>query len=223
MEVQEVKEQLKAIFRQVINNTKVDNLGTDTEEAKANNNKEQDMTLLEDLKRLITKVENDKGEDMDDKEKKEVENEKVDKRKLIDEVGGILKGKVDDEIIRTIIGKLEKVAYDESEAGTANNEKEEEEKAENCGKNVKNEEKKEPAKDEEKAEEIKEEVKEDVKNKCKNSTAVGAKGTTPVDNAKTDYFAKLNEIYNASKAVKEAPTYVSRAEREQLANDYFAK
>ena len=39
----------------------------------------------------------------------------------------------------------------------------------------------------------------------------------------SDYFAKLNEIYNASKAVKEAPTYVSRAEREQLANDYFAK
>lgn len=42
------------------------------------NNKEQDMALLDELKKLITKVENDKGEDMDDKEK--VENEKVDKR-----------------------------------------------------------------------------------------------------------------------------------------------
>ena len=33
---------------------------------KANNSKEQEMALLEDLKRLITKVENDKGEDMAD-------------------------------------------------------------------------------------------------------------------------------------------------------------
>ena len=39
------------------------------------------MALLDELKKLITKVENDKGEDMDDKEK--VENEKVDKRKLV--------------------------------------------------------------------------------------------------------------------------------------------
>ena len=46
---------------------------------KANNNKENiDMALLDELKKLITKVENDKGDDMDDKEK--VENEKVDKR-----------------------------------------------------------------------------------------------------------------------------------------------
>ena len=42
-------------------------------------NKEQDMALLDELKKLITKVENDKGEDMDDKEK--VENEKEEIRK----------------------------------------------------------------------------------------------------------------------------------------------
>ena len=64
------------------------------------NNKEQDMALLDELKKLITTVENDKGEDMDDKEK--VENEKVDKRKLIDEVAGIMKSAgADDEKIRT--------------------------------------------------------------------------------------------------------------------------
>lgn len=57
----------------------------------------------------------------DEKEKKEASNEDVDKRKLIDEVGGILKGKVDEEVWRTIIGKIEKVAYDKSEAGTADN------------------------------------------------------------------------------------------------------
>lgn len=94
-----------------------------------NNTKENtDMALVDELKKLITKVENDKGENME--EKKEVDNEKVDKRKLIDEVGGILKGKVDDEIIRTIIGKMEKMSYDKSEAGTADNEKEEDEKKE---------------------------------------------------------------------------------------------
>ena len=174
------------------------------------NNKEQEMALLEEIKKLITKVENDKGEDMDDKEIKEVENEKIDKRKLIDEVGGILKGKVDDEIIRTIIGKIEKAAYDKSEAGTADNEKEEDKKedAENC-KKVKNED----AEDKEKVEEVKEEVKEDVENKCKNS----------VDNAKTDYFAKLNEIYNSVAKAKETQSYVSRADREKAAEDYFRR
>ncbi len=49
-------------------------------------------------------------------------DEEVDKRKLIDEIGGILKGKVDDELIRTIMGKAEKLAYNESEAGSADDE-----------------------------------------------------------------------------------------------------
>lgn len=83
------------------------------------NNKEQDMALLNELKKLITKVENDKGEDMD---KEKAKNEKVDKRKLIDEVAGIMKSAgADDELIRTAIGKMEKIAYDKSEAGTADN------------------------------------------------------------------------------------------------------
>ena len=42
---------------------------------------------------------------------------KVDKRKLIDEVGGILKGKVDDEIIRTVMKKMEEASYNKSESG----------------------------------------------------------------------------------------------------------
>ena len=54
------------------------------------------MALLDDIKDLIFKVENEKPEDDKDKKKEKVDNEKVDKRKLIDEVGGILKGKVDD-------------------------------------------------------------------------------------------------------------------------------
>ena len=163
-----------------------------------NNDKEQEMALIEELKKLITKVENGKESDME-----KIENEKVDKRKLIDEVGGILKGKVDDEIIRTIIGKLEKVAYDKSEAGTADNEKDEkDEKEVECCK-AKNED------DEKEVEEVKEDVKEDVENKKK------------VENGK-DHFDSLNEIYNATSQAKTQPVYMSREERENAAVEYFS-
>mgnify|MGYP006985830659 CR=1 FL=1 len=62
-----------------------------------------------------------KNEDEEDKEKEKASNEDTDKRKLIDEIGGILKGKVDEELWRTIIEKVEKLAYTKSEAGTADN------------------------------------------------------------------------------------------------------
>ena len=79
----------------------------------------------------------------------------------------------------------------------------------NCGCKGKNEDKK----DEKEVKKVEEEVKEDVEN-C------GKKGK--VDNSKTDYFSKLNEIYNsASSSIKEEPVYVSRADREQAADDYF--
>ena len=176
---------------------------------KANNNKENiDMALLDELKKLITKVENDKGEDMDDKEK--VENEKVDKRKLIDEVAGIMKSAgADDELIRTAIGKMEKIAYDKSEAGTADNACDEDEE-EVKNKKVKNEETK---KDKEEYEDLKKDVKEDVKNKCKNS----------VDNAKGGYFDKMNEIYNSAIKPKEENMYISREQKLKNAEEYFAK
>lgn len=54
-------------------------------------------------------------------------DENVDKRKLIDEIGGILNGKVDDEIIRTVIKKAEEIAYNDSTAETADDEEETEE------------------------------------------------------------------------------------------------
>lgn len=56
-------------------------------------------------------------------------DEDVDKRQLIDEIGGILKDKVDEELWKTIIGKIEKLAYNESEEG-ANDEEPKEEKVE---------------------------------------------------------------------------------------------
>ena len=173
------------------------------------NNKEQDMALIDELKKLITKVENEKpeGENMDDDKK--IENEKVDKRKLIDEVAGIMKSAgADDEKIRTAIGKMEKLAYDKSEAGTADNEKKDDKPAD--ASKVENEETK---KDEEKYKELKKDVKEDVKNECKNS----------VDNAKGGYFDKMNEVYNSPTKVKKENTYISRAQKLKDAEAYFGK
>ena len=172
------------------------------------NNKEQDMALLDELKKLITKVENEKpeGEDMNENE---VKNERVDKRKLIDEVAGIMKSAgADDEKIRTAIAKMEKLAYDKSEAGTADNEKEDDKPAD--ASKVKNEETKE---DEKKYEDLKKDVKEDAENKCKNS----------VDNAKSEFFDKMNEIFNAAMEPPKECLYVSRQARLEAANEYFAK
>ena len=70
--------------------------------------------LKDQIKSLLLRALNEKDED-----KKEVENE--DKRKIIDEVGGILKGKVDEEVWRTIIGKLEKLSYEPSEDNKVDN------------------------------------------------------------------------------------------------------
>lgn len=173
-----------------------------------NNKENTDMALIDELKKLITKVENDKGEDMDDENK--IENEKVDKRKLIDEVAGIMKSAgADDEQIRTAIGKMEKLGYDKSEAGTADNEKEDESKDDKAdNKKVKNEETEEDKKE---YKELKDDVKKDVENKCKNS----------VENSKPNYFEHMNKIYNsAMEAPKELKTYVSQAERLEAGNKY---
>ena len=177
------------------------------EKLKANNSKEQDMALIEELKKLITKVENDKGDNM-------INNEKEDKRKLIDEVGGILKGKVDDEIIRTIIKKMEEASYNESEAGSADNkkvkneadeDKKEDEKVEN--KKVKNEDEEEKEEDKKEVKELKEDEKKDVENKCNNS--------------KETFFDKMNKIYNSSVAQPKQESYSSRADRLKAGEDYF--
>lgn len=70
----------------------------------------------------------DTGAIEDTDSKSETENaESVDKRALIDEIGGILKDKVDEELWRTIIGKAEKLAYDGSETSETDNEDPEDE------------------------------------------------------------------------------------------------
>ena len=104
---------------------------------KANNSIDKEnilMSVMEDLKDFILGVVSNEKED-----EMKVKNE--DKRKLIDEIGGILKDKVDDEIIRTVIKKAEELSYEPSEDDKADNKK------------AKNED---------------EEDKDKAKNKCKN-------------------------------------------------------
>lgn len=163
-----------------------------------NNEKEYEMSLLDEIKRLITNVENDKEQDMD------IENGKVDKRKLIDEVAGIMKSAgCDDEDIRTAIGKMEKIGYDKSEDDTADNCGGKKVKNEEEPKEVKNE---EPEKDKKEVEEVKEEIKEDVGNKC--------------DNSKSS-FDKINGIYNSIKQVAQGRQFVSRQDKLDNAVEYF--
>lgn len=69
-----------------------------------------------DIEKMEYKKNNEEKEAMAE-EKKQVEAKDEDKRKLIDEIGGILKDKVSEEDWRTIVGKIEKVAYNASEAG----------------------------------------------------------------------------------------------------------
>lgn len=103
---------------------------------RANNNKENtDMALLDELKKLITKVENNKEQEMTEK----IENEKVDKRDIIRQIMAIAGKHEDNEDVRTIAKLAEKLAYDKSEAGTADNVCDDEEE-EVKNKKVKNEE-----------------------------------------------------------------------------------
>lgn len=159
------------------------------------------MQVLNDLKDFIKSVVSNEKEN----EMKEVKNE--DKRKLIDEVGGILKGKVDDEIIRTVIGKLEKVAYEPSEDNKADNkaknEDDEEKEAEN---KCKNEEEEKEEKVEEKEEKVTEnEDEEDKEDKAENKK---------VKNSMKDI------VMGGSSQVQTQKLYTSRKERLEEGNKY---
>ena len=151
------------------------------------------MQVLNELKEFIKSVvSNEKEEEM-----KEVKNE--DKRKLIDEVGGILKDKVDEELWRTVIGKLEKIAYEPSEDDKADNEKE----AKNKCKNEEDEEPKEDVtKNEDKPEDKEEDKPED---KAENKK---------VKNSMRDM------VMGGSSDIQEQKLYISRKERLEEGNKY---
>ena len=114
----------------------------------------------EDLKELEEMAETEKVEAKD-----ACDAEHEDKRKLIDEIGGMLKGKVDEELWSTIIGKAEKLAYEGSEKSEADDELKEEHKEEVKAEEVKKDEdvKAEEEKEEIDLQKIKDEAKEEAK------------------------------------------------------------
>ncbi len=112
------------------------------------NNKEQDMALLDELKKLITKVENNKPE-----------GENMDKKQRIMNI--LNSANVDEDVKKEVENELDK--EDEKPAEKADNECDGKEEIKN--KKVKNEDEE----DEKEYDDLKKDVKEDVENKCKNS------------------------------------------------------
>lgn len=113
----------------VANNNEI----TNNSEAKMKKLKNE---MVEEVKEKETETKKEELENEENKEEKELEvkNEAhIDKRKLIDEIGGILKDKLDEELWRTVIKKVEKIAYSGSERTEADNAEEDkkEEKATN--------------------------------------------------------------------------------------------
>lgn len=179
-----------------------ENFNPDITKHEVQNTKETDMALLEELKKLINTVENGKTDDEEpakDDDGKKVDNTDVDKREILREADAIamkpaseFKGGAEEKF-RTLTKKLEEISYNKSSRGTTDNA--------------------ETKEDEKEYKELKKEVKEDVENKkkCDNN----------VDNAKPDFFAKMNEVYNASMKMPETSQYISRADKLKAAEDYF--
>ena len=94
----------------------------------------KDMAMDEDLEEALKEAIREEVKEImpDVKVEEEIteDAESVDKRKLIDEIGGILKGKIDEELWRTVIGKAEKLAYNDSTASA------DDEKPEGCAKDA---------------------------------------------------------------------------------------
>ena len=176
---------------------------------KAKNNQDERkeniiMTALNDLENFVRGI-------VENACKKEVENEKDDKRKLIDEVAGMMKSAgADDELIRTAIAKMEKIAYEKSEADTAdNNCKNEKEEVKEEMKEEKEADKAEPLEEKEEEKDEKEDEFKKEKEIVKNSS----------DENDTSAIDKTKEIvYNSNSTVKSS--YVTRDERLKLGDNY---
>ena len=185
-----------------------ENFWTKFEKRTANNNVERKenitMTALNDLENFVRGI-------VENACKKEVENEKDDKRKLIDEVAGMMKSAgADDELIRTAIAKMEKIAYEKSEADTAdNNCKNEKEEVKEEMKEEKEADKAEPLEEKEEEKDEKEDEFKKEKEIVKNSS----------DENDTSTIDKTKEIvYNSNSTVKSS--YVTRDERLKLGDNY---
>ena len=163
--------------------------------------------LLQSLveKALCAKNAKDEDEEKEEKaENKKACNEEVDKRDIIRQIMAIAGKEEASEDVKTIAKLAEKLAYDKSEAGTADNCK---------AKNEEDEDKKEDKKAENEesaeAEEKFEELKEDVDKEAANKKAKNA-----IDEAVNTVLEAINS--NAAPV----SNYQSQSERLELGNKY---
>lgn len=175
-----------------------------------NSNKENIiMQVLNELKEFIKNVvSNEKEEEMT------VKNE--DKRKLIDEIGGILKDKVDDEIIRTVIKKCEELSYEPSEDdktdNKAKNEDDEDKEAKNKCKNEDEDKKEDDKKEDEKSEN--EDEKDKVTENEDDDKKEEKEDKKEVKNSMTDI------VMGGTGKAEETKLYISRKERLEEGNKF---
>ena len=162
---------------------------------------EEIKAILESLVSNCLRASNAADEE-EKKDEKEACNEDVDKRDIIRQIMAIAGKEEASEDVKTIAKLAEKLAYDKSEAGTADN----------CGKKAKNEDEEadkkaenKKAKNEEVDEEkeVIEEEKEAENKKAKNSMAI--------DKAVNDILSATNQS---------APQYETQADRLELGNKY---
>lgn len=135
---------------------------------------EEVKAMLQSLVNVALKAKNEAGEDDKEKDKekedKKAENEAVDKRDIIRQIMAIAGKREDDEDVRTIAKLAEKLAYDKSEAKTADNKSAKNEDEEDDKEKAKNKCKNEDEEKKEKYEDFKEEIDKTVENaKAKNS------------------------------------------------------
>lgn len=139
---------------------------------------EEIKAMLETLVQGCLKARNaEEDKEEDKKDEKEAENKKacnedIDKRDIIRQIMAIAGKEEASEDVKTIAKLAEKLAYDKSEAGTADN----------CGKKAKNE-------DEEEFEELEEKTEEAANKKAKNKDEEEAKkAKNSLDEIKKVFF-----------------------------------
>ena len=178
--VHDIEDEYTKILKKVLKNS-------------VNNSIDKENTIMSVLNDLTDFIKNVVSNEKEDDEMK-VKNE--DKRKLIDEIGGILKDKVDDEIIRTVIKKAEELSYKSSEDDKADNKAKNEEDKDETKNKCRNEDKKEEDLTKNEDDEEENEDKKEVKNSMKDF------------------------VMGGKSEVEEKSLYISTAKRLELGNKY---
>ena len=164
---------------------------------------EEIKAILESLVSNCLKASNASDEEKD-KEDKKACNEDVDKRDIIRQIMAIAGKEEASEDVKTIAKLAEKLAYDKSEAGTADNSK----KAKNEDEEEKDDKKAENKKAKNEDEEEEKEVIEEKEEKAENKKACNSAN---IDKAVNDILAATNQS---------APKYETQADRLKLGEKY---